>query len=192
MTEKAKCKICQTIVNRKRSNTSGMWDHLHRHHIEIHSSIKGQKNQAPIQPKISEHAFFPLGSAEKKLIDRALVEFVVGGFHSFRIVEEDSFKKFCKTLNPKYQPPSCQTIANNLLDNAYQECLDRTLQDLMNLPNGHLLTLTTDGWQSTDRDHSKYNSLTASYFEPESSQIKTRTLGIKPNCESQTSQLILR
>ncbi|KAJ4936229.1 hypothetical protein JOQ06_000831 [Pogonophryne albipinna] len=43
---------------------------------------------------------------------RAVTAFVVKGLHPFSVVEAPSFREMTKALNPKYTPPSRDSLSN--------------------------------------------------------------------------------
>ncbi|MEN2497297.1 MAG: hypothetical protein MHMPM18_001692 [Marteilia pararefringens] len=147
-----------------------MWDHLLRHHKPIYSKQKEGPPPTKSQ-KLDKFVPYANGSIEKKSIDRSVFGFVVGGLHPFIIVNSKPFINMCKDIDARYTPPSSQTIGNNLLDERYYELQNKLKNEISKLPDGTTISLTTDGSTSSDADHSKYNSLTCSFFDPEWKKI---------------------
>ena len=58
-----------------------------------------------------------------------------------------------------------KTISDYLLDMQYKEVVANFRCILEKLPQNHQIVITTDGWSLTDKNKSKYNSLTCQPFD---------------------------
>ena len=170
-----------------------MWNHLKKNHPPIFQKLSTSKKNCakPEQPKLNSFSQYPQGSKENISLNRAVVDFVAGGLHSFNIVNEPNFIKMLGKLNKRYKVPSSQTIRTTAFDKRFDEIKDSLQNELNRLPEKHTINLTTDGWSSNDKQKSKYNSLTATYFDPIEKIHQTHVLAITPSTVSNTSEFIL-
>lgn len=77
--------------------------------------------QSKLQTKIHNFAVatrpLPLGKA--KQLDELIIKFIVKGYHSFSIVEEEEFKNIFRSILPTKTLPSRKTISSSLITKLY-------------------------------------------------------------------------
>ncbi|KAI8550192.1 hypothetical protein RHMOL_Rhmol06G0085800 [Rhododendron molle] len=88
----------------------------------------------------------------------ALVEMVMLDELSFAFVEGAGFRKFCKALQPMFEPISRYTVARDVV-----KIFNREKAKLMNVLRGRRISLTTDTWTSIQ--NLNYMCLTAHFID---------------------------
>lgn len=85
------------------------------------------KRKIEIQSNIKHFAISkkPLSVAKNKEIDKQLLQWIVKGYHSFRVVEELDFQNLCEKLCPNYKLPCRKTLSASLLDQSYDLVRDK-------------------------------------------------------------------
>ena len=78
-------------------------------------------------------------------VQKLLMEFIIHGSHSLRIVEEEAFVKLLSGLNPEYKLPSRYTI-HQTIQNTFKEEKNRIIKHFREL--SHKVSLTFDFWTS--------------------------------------------
>lgn len=188
------CRLCKESCQRTKGNTTGLWLHLQSNHNQLYTKLQDSKKPKPqtsVQTKLSDHNTYPTGSKEHKDFVRQIVIFIVTGFHSFRIVDEPQFRILLSNLNKRFVVPSSQTIRTTAFEACYKDTVEEMCEIFAKLPPRTLIHLTTDGWNSNDKFKSKYNSLTATFYEEHNESYRTLVLGISPSTTSNTAEFIL-
>ena len=155
--------ICQTTVNITGRNTSGMWQHLKRSHVTVHNQLKKQKDIAPKTAK-TDTRILSIRVKPAPISKQICNKFCLRRLASLYIVDEPYFRSMISATDQKYQIPTRKTVSDNLLDMQYKEVGANFKSILEKLPQNHQIAITTDGWSSTDKNKSKYNSLNCQFF----------------------------
>ena len=77
------------------------------------------------------------------------------------IVEDRGFQKFVSSLDARYHPPSCKTIAGTLLSQTYKAMANKVCAGLDMV---EYVATTTDIWTSVQNEG--YITLTSHYITP--------------------------
>lgn len=137
----------------------------------------------PVQSQIDTYARStrPLPVSKSKQLDEQLTKFIVKGYHSFAIVEEEEFKNMYKMILPTYTLPTRKTISSSLIPKLYETTKEK-VQQLISKADA--LCLTTDGWTSINIV--SYMGLTA-HFIDENTELKSVLLGCTEFSDRHTS-----
>ena len=135
--------ICQECVGSKmRTEFSGKsgTSTLSRNLLVKHRFSKGRKSGDPLQTTIDENGFiqdpYKLDDDAKSAVLNSLVEFVVDHQQPLNLVENQSFRRFCKRFNTHYSLPSRQTLTRSLVDHFEQSLLKfREIVDSIAVPS---------------------------------------------------------
>lgn len=103
-------------------------------------SIKGNESLCKFVVKTS--------SADKVDLDLQVARFVYATNSSFILVQHSEFKKLISLLRPGYNPPTRQSIANDLLNSVYLKQQAELKQNL----NGKTVCMALDGWSNVHND----------------------------------------
>ena len=71
--------------------------HLKNKHTSIYSNINSSR-----QTTLTSYQFRPYNEAESKHITIRMIEWIAVNLQSFLVVEQDQFRQFVTTLNPRY------------------------------------------------------------------------------------------
>ncbi|PTQ26406.1 hypothetical protein MARPO_1944s0001, partial [Marchantia polymorpha] len=112
---------------------------LSRHLLVKHNISKGHKSDDPLQ------TFFGLDNESKEANLNALVAFVVDHQQAFNLVENETFRSFCRRLNPYYSLPSRQTLTRSLSDH-FERALLQIRSTIDSIKGA--IALTLDCWSS--------------------------------------------
>lgn len=134
----------------------------------VHSTLNRFSNNKKLTPY------------QRKEIDHALMALLFKSFLPFSTVEDNSFKRFVKSLNPAYQLPSRKHISNVILNAEFQICEAEVKERFTNI-KGTCLTL--DCWTSQARED--YLAVTAHYLD-ENLDLKSALLQCEILEESHT------
>jgi len=97
----------------------------------------------------------------KKKIDDGLLKLFTKDFQPFKVVEDESFKKFVQLLNPSYKIPDCHTTSKVQIPALYQKSVNETKELINNESlNG---CLTTDCL--TSRNNIAFISITLHFID---------------------------
>ncbi|CAM4705199.1 unnamed protein product [Leuciscus chuanchicus] len=113
----------------------------------------------------------------------ALTKFIVKGLHPFATVESNCFREMCRTLNPKYTPPSRSYLSDTLIPSWYGVEKANVISELKDVPK---LAITSDGWTSLRQDH--YLTVTVHYTSQGS--VKQKVLHTRAVYKSQTGEVV--
>lgn len=98
-----------------------------------------------MQPRIDNYTISkrPIPISKSKQLDEQIVKFIVKGYHSFAIVEEEEFRNMYKMILPTYTLPTRKTISSSLVARLYQSTKEKVMQMIA---EADAICLTTDGW----------------------------------------------
>lgn len=80
--------------------------------------------------------------SQQKSLDNAVAKFYYGCNIAFNIAEHELWKDMIEALRPGYSPPSRKQLANDKLDEVYNEVREKIKTDI----SGKQVTLMQDGW----------------------------------------------
>nr|XP_055050617.1 E3 SUMO-protein ligase ZBED1-like isoform X2 [Misgurnus anguillicaudatus] len=126
------------------------------------------------------------GKMSKERVDechRAVTRFVVKGLHPFATVESPSFREMTKALNPKYNPPSRDTLSNHLIPAWYNIEKEKIKSDLEKVSK---IAVTSDCWTSICQDH--YITVTSHYITE--GKMNQKVLKTKAVYKAQTGVVV--
>ena len=113
---KAVCKICSAALKYV-STTSNLGNHLRiKHQISGASEAIKPKEGEPKQSSIKE-AFgvsAPLSKSKKEALDNAVEDYISYGLCPLSTVDDESFVKLIKTVEPRYSVPTRNTVVSRL------------------------------------------------------------------------------
>lgn len=118
-----------------------------------------RKNQ---QTNISQYMQRPVSVLKSKRLDELLLKFIVKQFHPFNIVDQPEFRELLRELNSGYLLPSRKTCSNSLLDQVYNNTVEKVQNDLKCI---EACSITADGWTSDAND--SYIAITIHYLSDE-------------------------
>uniref|UniRef100_A0A915M9Y1 Transposase n=1 Tax=Meloidogyne javanica TaxID=6303 RepID=A0A915M9Y1_MELJA len=90
------------------------------------------------------------GSSFKEA-NRGLIEMIAAGILPFSLVEQPGFVRFCKIIQPRYNPPGRKHFTQVELQSAYDDMKVRIINDLSSID---YFSITTDGWTAKGNTHS--------------------------------------
>ncbi|CAG8786850.1 2768_t:CDS:2, partial [Cetraspora pellucida] len=82
-------------------------------------------------------------------LDRMLLDAIIYGNLSFRIVRNPYFLDFLYELAPNYDPPSDETLRTKVLNSSFSTYLAKKLELMTSLAD---TTIALDGWQDISRN----------------------------------------
>ncbi|KAI8550331.1 hypothetical protein RHMOL_Rhmol06G0097100 [Rhododendron molle] len=157
------CKYCRNeyMADPKMHGTSSMLAHITvcKKYPYNREPMGGQQTLSFEHKKDGKEGFelvatsFSAGSART-----ALVEMIMLDELSFAFVEGVGFRKFCKALQPMFEPISRFTVARDVV-----KIVNREKAKLMNVLRGRRISLTTDTWTSIQ--NLNYMCLTAHFID---------------------------
>jgi hypothetical protein len=145
--KKIKCKYCDAIFSTKSSSST-----LSRHYSNFHQK---PSNQSDIKK------LFQQNKSEVELNPQEeLISFIVEGQHTFDIVQEPKFIKFCRSLNKDYILPSRFTVKRNIMKK-HKEMTEKVITFLYE--NTQKIAVTTDMW--TSNSQKPFMAITGHFFD---------------------------
>ena len=90
----------------------------------------------------------PLNKTRQEQITQAVCELIVDGQHPLSLVEEDSFRKFMGTLEPRYQPTCAKTISQRVKA-MYSQMVAVVMEELSEIEH---VAITHDSWTSLNNE----------------------------------------
>ena len=127
------CIECRKLVSTKGSSTTNLFHHLQQHHKVQYKECVNVRAQAtkPPQPSAPKQtllqASFALGVASRRTSDqwrditKAVAFHLAKDMAPISTVEQTGFVPLLKTLNPRYQLPSCNYFAREALPKMYTD-----------------------------------------------------------------------
>ncbi|XP_044749613.1 zinc finger BED domain-containing protein 6-like [Coccinella septempunctata] len=112
-----------------------------------------------------------ISNERENKINLDLLEFCMGGFHPFSIVEERGFKKLCRWI-PGYELPTQETLSNSIMTEQYSKLHEKVYRQLTTEVKS--ICLTAEMWTSLKTE--SYLALIGHYLNEELDQ-KTLLLG---------------
>ena len=107
--------------------------------------------EEPPPPKKSKPAWVDTVTVEqKKCYDKTCANMFYDNAIPFVFAESESFKQFCKSLRPAYQPPSRKQIAGPLLDQDFAQIQSEIMQKIQ---KSKCVNLVSDGWSNIRNEH---------------------------------------
>jgi len=143
--EQLRCNYCKKCFSAKTSH------HSLKYHIKSHDKVK---NNTTLQQ------FFAFKSIEKKSFEDYLLEFIINGQHSFRIVEEEGFIAMIKSLSNDIKIPTRKTLRSHAILK-FDSLKEKLIQEFTTF--NHKISLTTDIW--TSNNMSSFMSITAHFID---------------------------
>ncbi|PTQ29570.1 hypothetical protein MARPO_0138s0010, partial [Marchantia polymorpha] len=135
---------CTTSFSAKTGTSS-----LSRHLLVKHNISKGHKSGDPLQTFFGVNGElqdpYELDNESKEANLNALVAFVVDHQQAFNLVENETFRSFCRRLNPHYSLPSRQTLTRSLSDH-FERALLQFRSTIDSIKGA--IALTLDCWSS--------------------------------------------
>lgn len=98
------------------------------------------------------------GATAKKRIDLATATFFYATNTPFLHADHPTFREMCAKMRPGYAPPSSRQIGGNLLDEVYEDTLDKQKNEI----KGKTVSMSLDGWSNVHNDPIVCCSITTS------------------------------
>ena len=180
---KTACKYCKRLLTYT-GNTSNMQQHISRHHSEKQSNVtppperKLPKGQTTLTRGFASP--LPHNIARAQEITRAIGYFIGKDLRPFSMVENEGFRLFMNTLEPRYRIPSRQHFSQVVVPKLYQEVRAHVVEVLR---RADTVSMTTNGW--TSRATQSYITITAHVINAEW-ELAGFVLQTQPLLESHT------
>ncbi|TYI63167.1 hypothetical protein E1A91_D09G000900v1 [Gossypium mustelinum] len=157
---KAQCNHCKTIFSAKSSSGTS---HLRRHLNSCLKKVNKDITQYTIATKPSPEGVPSIKNYKFDADEcrRAISTFIMCGKHSFRTVEEPSFRYMMRIASPNFKNISRHTAARDVLM-YYAKERDRVKEELAKAPG--LICLTSDNWNS-EHTNDEYICITAHWVD---------------------------
>ncbi len=110
-----------------------------------HNALKSHQKQHEKLPENSKILQFFDQEKSENDFDEKLIDFIVNGQHSFRIIEEQDFINLIKGLNPNVKIPSRKTLKTKVL--AKSSKIKSKIIQILSETNSKI-SLTSDIWTS--------------------------------------------
>uniref|UniRef100_A0A671XLS4 HAT C-terminal dimerisation domain-containing protein n=1 Tax=Sparus aurata TaxID=8175 RepID=A0A671XLS4_SPAAU len=138
------------------STTSNMRAHLENMHPNEHAMSGTQTKQPSLDSYFLPPATSSLSAAQRNLYtsqnrkaqkgqEPHLAEMVVKDLQPLSVVEDDGFRNFVRTLDPRYKIPNRKTLMEVKLPALYEDCCSQVRKALSGVDT---VVLTTDMWTS--------------------------------------------
>ncbi|CAG8633758.1 1952_t:CDS:2 [Ambispora leptoticha] len=148
----AKCFYCKCDL-------CGRSDKLHNHVLTYgnwpNSYSANDSTDSPSSPtlkcqdNLTNWIVKPISQDKQAKIDKKLLDAVIYGNLSFRIVKNPYFHEFLKELASNYCPPSAETLSTKILNNSFSTYLPKKFKVMSSLTD---ITVALDGWQNVSRN----------------------------------------
>ena len=168
------CKICRHDYSYV-ANTSNIWLHLEKGHIEEYCQVKEESKDAspsesskrkeepdgaqPTLPQVFQGKNpYPQNSTRWKTSTDAVCLFIARDMHPYQTVNDVGFQHMLYTSDQRYRPPDRKTLSTKLIPKLYdaeRECVSNAISNVDNF------ALTTYIW--TSRHNQAYTGLTIHY-----------------------------
>ncbi|XP_060796685.1 zinc finger BED domain-containing protein 4-like [Neoarius graeffei] len=160
---KARCNICNSLVSMgaekgKSKNTTNLWTHLKRHHLEAHNNALKERDEraasssasTSTQPIVAQlfdaQRKWPNSDNRSKKIDVAIMEMIATDNQPFTVVADVGFKRLVAMLEPRYSLKSEKYYRTVLFEDVHSK-VEKKIKELITLDNaGPHLSFTTDCW----------------------------------------------
>lgn len=115
------------------------------------SSSSAEVHQIPVPKRPRQLKLYgakktnELTETETKLIDKCLVQMIVGDYQPLSLVENAGFLAYSKALQPLYSPPSRKQLTTRILPDLYIQSATELKQIMDSVEN---VSITTDIWTS--------------------------------------------
>lgn len=201
---KARCNICNILVSMgaekaKTKNTSNMWSHLKRHHLEAYNEAQKEKDDraaastsaaSSTQPNLVQmfDAQRKWGNSDtrSKKVDLAIVEMIATDNHPFTVVSGVGFKRLVALLEPRYSLKTEKYYRTDLFEDVHTK-VENKIKEMVTLENaGPYLAFTTDCWSG---DTESLMSLTCHFIDSDWER-KQIVLNVKAMHGSHTGEYI--
>ncbi|XP_022850866.1 zinc finger BED domain-containing protein RICESLEEPER 1-like [Olea europaea var. sylvestris] len=150
--KKVKCNYCEKsyACDSNKTSTSGLWKHFKN--CQANKSIKIDERQKVLARQLNDNDGGDGGIANitvlvfnKEACRRAMGKMIIVDELPFSFIEGVGFRKFMRYACPKFDIPSCRTVAMDILKlySDEKEILKGKL-----ISNKHRVCLTTDCWTS--------------------------------------------
>ena len=131
-----KCNYDSCEHEAKFAGTANIASHLRTHGLTLEAPSDGLEITSNTEQ---------LHINKVNLINSLLLSFIITSFSPFEIVENFHLKRIFQILNPKYKLPCSKTVANSLLDNRYNDIVNKIKKQLEKVD---CICATTDNWTS--------------------------------------------
>jgi len=131
-----KCNYDNCQHEAKFAGTANIANHLRSHGLILETTTDESQNNSNNEQ---------LNINKINLLNNLLLSFIVTSFSPFEIVENFHLKRMFYLLNPKYKLPCSKTVANSLLDNRYNEVVNKIKKEIEKVD---CICATTDNWTS--------------------------------------------
>ena len=198
----AKCTLCNSSIPRKDSTTTGMVNHLKRHHgflsknnawktYEELSSLKENrlKNKRKIdlpdeqkkkQPKLSHCLPVKYGPSDPRQVKNtnAMASMICRDGVPTNIANRSGFRNAIETLDPRYTLPNATTFARSIIPKLKENVDSFQQKKIENMLKNELsMAFTTDGLDCQDTDKSAVYSFSIHYYEK--NELRSEVLFVK-------------
>lgn len=183
-TKHAKCKRCGKNFMCNRSNTSNLWTHLEKNHIDDYvrlvqsklpktkkvaasSTTASCQKQTDIRSLFEKSTPYAKDSKEHQDITDSIVNYIAADGRPLSTIDSVAFRSMISALNPRYVPPSRRRLTENEIPKLYLK-KKRTIQKEINdIRSGSydlaMFSFTTDLWSSITME--PYMSLTMHFID---------------------------
>jgi hypothetical protein len=200
---KARCNICNLFVsmgagNARTKNTSNMWIHLKRHHVETYNEAHKERDDrasASTASSSTQPTIVQMFDAQKKWgnsdtrskqADLAIVQMIATDNQPFTVVSGVGFKRLVTLLEPRYSLKTEKFYRTDLFHDVHTK-VENKIKELVTLENaGPHLSFTTDCWSG---DTESLMSLTCHFINSDWER-KQIVLNVKAMYGSHTGEYI--
>ncbi len=176
------CKECSAIVSTPKGNTTNLFNHLKRNHIQQYEMVRknkaaqsqsrptcSQTKQTSIQATLFNATPYQTTSPRHKEITDAIAFQLAKDMAPVTSVAKDGFKKLIQTLDKRYSVPSRNYFSHVAIPALYNKCRETVETELRDVHN----FAATDLW--TSRATEPYMSTTI-HFITDDFEMKSRCL----------------
>ncbi|XP_049447489.1 zinc finger BED domain-containing protein 4-like [Epinephelus fuscoguttatus] len=190
---KARCAICNSLVSMgaekgKGKNTSNVWSHLKRHHLEAYSEAVKERDERGAAASSTQPTVVQMSTryTRSKKVDLAIVEMIATDNQPFTVVSGVGFKRLVALLEPRYSLKTDKYYRTDLFEDVHTK-VENKIKELVTSDNaGPYLAFTTDCWSG---ETESLMSLTCHFIDKDW-QMKQIVLNVKAMDGSHTGEYI--
>lgn len=166
------CRECRKHIPTKGSSTTNLFHHLQQRHkvqyeecVKLRAAPQSVKSPAPKQTTVQKSFTHSVPYAKKSEkwgnITKAVAVHIAKDMVPIATVEQDGFIQLLKTMDPRYQLPSRNYFAREVLPKMYTDVRESLAARLAKVSH---FALTTDMWSSY-RTCEPYMTVTIHFME---------------------------
>jgi hypothetical protein len=147
------------------NSTSNMINHLRDIHQITKMSLENkpvEELKKPLQQTLETVLSKPHSKQKQQKLTRDIIKLFLSCTLPLSLIENENFRTFLNSIDPRYKPPCINTLKNEISDAAYH-----TIQNIKYIINTQtdMIAFTFDLW--TSRAHDSYLGLTCHWISDE-------------------------